>query len=235
MQPIQQGNSKCTPSLVHSVVFLFFFLNVFTFWAELQWSLLPCGPNNLQKENEDLDDVDVEGKGSKHVLIFRDRVLPVSYQKLCVVGQELHSENIHINNVQFKISCLCTGLTLYSPMWKRWFPKLRKACEATEPATIIKIKQQWRHHDVGDGTTASTGATTYVFKGQDYGGNEAGHKNYNSQDAEKTLALGEVHLWRERTCLTCRMVQMHNGRYGSPPSSGSRRLWRRCRRPLWWP
>lgn len=85
-------------------------------------------------------------------------------------------------------------------MWKRWFPKLRKACEATESATIIFKKQQWRHHDVGNGTAASTGAVTYVFKGQDYGGNDAGHKNYNSQDAEKTLALGEVHLWRERTC-----------------------------------
>lgn len=23
-------------------------------------------------------------------------------------------------------------------MWKRWFPKLRKACEATEPATVIE-------------------------------------------------------------------------------------------------
>lgn len=189
----------------------FCFTNVFEFWAELQRSLLPRGPNNLQKENEDLDDVDVEGKGSKHVLIFRDGVLPVSYQKLCVVGQELHSRNIHINNVQYQISCICRGLTLYSPMWKRWFPKLRKACEATEPATIIKNKtKQWRHHDVGNRTAASTGAVAYIFKGQDYGGNEAGHKNYNSQDAEKTLALGEVHLWRERTCLTCRVVQMHS-------------------------
>lgn len=49
-------------------------------------------------------------------------------------------------------------------------------------------------NDVEHGPAASTGAVTYVFKGQDDGGNDAGHKDYNSQDAEETLALGEVHL-----------------------------------------
>lgn len=66
------------------------FANVFEFLAEIQTYLLPRSTNNLQKENKDLDDVDVEGKSSKDILIFGDGVLPVPYQKLCVVGQELH-------------------------------------------------------------------------------------------------------------------------------------------------
>lgn len=66
------------------------FTSVFEFLTEIQTYLLPRGTNNLQKENKDLDDVDIEGKSSKDILIFGDGVLPVSYQKLCVVGQELH-------------------------------------------------------------------------------------------------------------------------------------------------
>lgn len=57
-------------------------------------------------------------------------------------------------------------------------------------------------------TAASSGALTYVFKGQDDGGNEAGHKNYDPQHAEKTLALGEVHLRREELCLTGTTARM---------------------------
>lgn len=74
------------------------FTKVCEFLAERQMCLLPRRTNNLQKENEDLDDVDVEGKSSKDILIFGDGVLPVPYQKLRVVGQELH-RNIRINTV----------------------------------------------------------------------------------------------------------------------------------------
>lgn len=82
-------NTKCIPSLEHTV-----FKNVSEFLAETQTHLLPRSTNNLQKENEDLGDVDVEGKRSKDILIFGDGVLPVPNQKLCVVGQELHSGKI---------------------------------------------------------------------------------------------------------------------------------------------
>lgn len=86
---------------------------VFEFWmfvsAEIHTHLLPRGTNDLQKENEDLDDVDVEGKSSKDILIFGDGVLPVPYQKLCVVGQELHSRNIWVNNGLCRTTCVCRG------------------------------------------------------------------------------------------------------------------------------
>lgn len=51
--------------------------------------LLGRRADNLQKEKEDLDDVDVEGERSEHILLGTDGVLPVSYQKLRVVCQEL--------------------------------------------------------------------------------------------------------------------------------------------------
>lgn len=97
-------------------------------------------------------------------------------------------------------------------------------------------RKRWGGPVVRKEANASTGAVTYVFKGQDYGGNDAGYKNYNPQDAEKTLALGEVHLWREELRLRRGAAQKHSSRSKhSPPLSGSRRLWRRCRRPLWCP
>lgn len=48
--------------------------------------------DNLQQEKEDLDDVDVDGECAEHVLLWADGVLPVSYQKLRVVRQELKQE-----------------------------------------------------------------------------------------------------------------------------------------------
>lgn len=57
--------------------------------------MCPCGhlfgrsADNLQKENEDLDDVDVDGERGEHVLLRSDGVLPVPYQQLRVVRQEL--------------------------------------------------------------------------------------------------------------------------------------------------
>lgn len=47
------------------------------------------GADNLQQEKEDLDDVDIDGERAEHVLLWADGVLPVSYQKLRVVRQEL--------------------------------------------------------------------------------------------------------------------------------------------------
>ena len=58
---------------------------------ELPVGLLARGADDLQQEEEDLDDVDVEGERSKHILIGTDGVLPVSYQKLRVVCQELQN------------------------------------------------------------------------------------------------------------------------------------------------
>lgn len=48
--------------------------------------------DNLQQEKEDLDDVNVDGERAEHVLLWADGVLPVSYQKLRVVRQELKQE-----------------------------------------------------------------------------------------------------------------------------------------------
>lgn len=124
VQPILQENTKCIPSL------LWFYRYIWILSRNTY--LLPCGTNNLQKENKDLDNVDVEGKSRKDIFIFGDGVLPVPYQKLCVVGQELH-RNIWINNNHYRNSC--RGLIEHSPKWRRWFPKLHKAYEATEPAT----------------------------------------------------------------------------------------------------
>lgn len=76
------------------------FLQTCEFSAETRARLLPRRTDNLQKENEDLDDVDVEGQSSKDILIFGDGVLPVPDQKLCVVGQELHSREIGMNTGQ---------------------------------------------------------------------------------------------------------------------------------------
>lgn len=45
--------------------------------------------DNLQQEQEDLDDVDIDGERGEHILFRADGVLPVSYQKLRVVRQEL--------------------------------------------------------------------------------------------------------------------------------------------------
>lgn len=53
--------------------------------------------DNLQQEKEDLDDVDVDGERAKHVLLWADGVLPVSYQKLRVVRQELKQEKNAVN------------------------------------------------------------------------------------------------------------------------------------------
>lgn len=39
-----------------------------------------------------------------------------------------------------------------------------------------------------------TAAVTYIFEGQYNDCNDASHKNYNPQDTEETLALGEVYL-----------------------------------------
>lgn len=35
--------------------------------------------DNLQQEKEDLDNVDIDGERSKHVLLWADGVLPVPY------------------------------------------------------------------------------------------------------------------------------------------------------------
>lgn len=48
-----------------------------------------CGSSdNLQEEEEDLDDVDVDGERSEHVLLWADGVLPVPDEQLCVISQE---------------------------------------------------------------------------------------------------------------------------------------------------
>ena len=52
-------------------------------------SLSFCGTNELQEHEKDLDDVDVKGEGAEDVLFRADRVLPVAYQQLRVVRQEL--------------------------------------------------------------------------------------------------------------------------------------------------
>lgn len=49
------------------------------------------GSDNLQQEQEDLDDVDVEGQRGEDVLLRTDGVLPVSYQELSVICQELQT------------------------------------------------------------------------------------------------------------------------------------------------
>lgn len=48
--------------------------------------------NDLQQEEEDLNDVDVEGERCKHVLLRADGVLPVPQQQLSVVRQELRDD-----------------------------------------------------------------------------------------------------------------------------------------------
>lgn len=54
-------------------------------WVDLfGWSA-----DNLQQEKEDLDDVDIDGERGEHILFWTDGMLPVSYQKLRVVRQEL--------------------------------------------------------------------------------------------------------------------------------------------------
>lgn len=57
--------------------------------VHLWLDLLIWSADNLQQKKKDLDDVNIDGERSKHVLFRTDRVLPVSYQKLCVVCQEL--------------------------------------------------------------------------------------------------------------------------------------------------
>lgn len=47
------------------------------------------GADNLQQEKEDLDDVNIDGECAEHILLWADGVLPISYQKLRVVRQEL--------------------------------------------------------------------------------------------------------------------------------------------------
>ena len=52
-------------------------------------SLSFCSTNELQEHEKDLDDVDVKGEGAEDVLFWVDRMLPVAYQQLRVVRQEL--------------------------------------------------------------------------------------------------------------------------------------------------
>ena len=52
-------------------------------------SLSFCSTNELQEHEKDLDDVDVKGEGAEDVLFWADRMLPVAYQQLRVVRQEL--------------------------------------------------------------------------------------------------------------------------------------------------
>lgn len=48
--------------------------------------------DNLQQGKEDLDNVGIDGKSAEHILLWADGILPVSYQKLSVVCQELQQE-----------------------------------------------------------------------------------------------------------------------------------------------
>lgn len=48
--------------------------------------LFSWSADDLEQEKEDLDNVNIDGERSEHVLLWADGVLPVSYQKLCVVG-----------------------------------------------------------------------------------------------------------------------------------------------------
>lgn len=48
--------------------------------------------DNLQQGKEDLDNVGIDSKSAEHILLWADGILPVSYQKLCVVCQELEQE-----------------------------------------------------------------------------------------------------------------------------------------------
>lgn len=46
------------------------------------------GPNDLQKEEEDLDNVHVDGERTEDVLLRADGVLAIPNEKLRVVGQK---------------------------------------------------------------------------------------------------------------------------------------------------
>lgn len=59
--------------------------------------LFGWGTYYLQQEKEDLDDVDIDGERSEHILFWTDGVLPVSYQKLRVVRQELRDMQETLN------------------------------------------------------------------------------------------------------------------------------------------
>lgn len=61
--------------------------------SEQHLGILFGGADNLQYEKEDLYNVDVEGESGEHVLLLADGVLPVSYQKLRVICQELEDTN----------------------------------------------------------------------------------------------------------------------------------------------
>lgn len=65
------------------------------------------GADDLQQEEEDLDNVDVDGERSEHVLLGTDGVLPVPYQQLCVVRQELQGEQTSNKSV---LQCNTNGL-----------------------------------------------------------------------------------------------------------------------------
>lgn len=97
--------------------------------------------DNLQQEKEDLNDVDIDGERAKHILLWADGVLPVSYQKLRVVRQELKQEK-KIRRKKFcdkwyyvKLYQTIKKINQYSPLWRQWLPILHKPCEANKSAT----------------------------------------------------------------------------------------------------
>lgn len=61
---------------------------------------------------------------------------------------------------------------------------------------VIKITRKPKKVS-GNSVTVFTTAVTHVFEGQHNGCNDASHEHDNAEDAEKTLALGEVDLQRE--------------------------------------
>jgi len=47
----------------------------------------------LQEEEEDLDNVNIKGESSKHVLLWADGELPVPDEQLGMIGQKLIFKN----------------------------------------------------------------------------------------------------------------------------------------------
>lgn len=64
--------------------------------VHLSWYCIPVDlfgwrADDLQQEEEDLDDIDVDGESAEHILLRTNGVLSVPYEQLRVVRQELQN------------------------------------------------------------------------------------------------------------------------------------------------
>lgn len=161
--------------------------------------------NKLQQKEEDLNDVDVDGQSSEHVLLLTDGMFSVSNQELGMIRQELWRDGNMDYNTFFFFFFLCQHYMPHPYQSEDngthsciQHVKPRNLQQQPDVTTGRKKTRTWEKNK----NSRISLALTHIFKGQHDDCDDARHEHDHPQDAEKSLTLGEVHLFFKKKTTT---------------------------------